>query len=232
MYKEKKIFALIPARSGSRRLPRKNILPFKGKPLIAWTIEQAFSSGIIDRVIVSTDDDEIAQIAKQWKAEVLRRPAELANDTATTFDVAIHVLDALRAANYEPSLVVLLQVTSPLREKSDIIGAVECWQQHQDSTVISVCELNNPAAAWSFVVDNHSYLNPILGWDILTKRSQEVPNLYIPNGAVYVFTPLVIRTRGRLLGPPLIPYVMPIERSIDIDTQEEFQKAEARMHEI
>lgn len=224
MYKDKILLGIIPARGGSKRLPRKNLLPFAGKPLLAWTIEAAQASRTLDRVVVNTEDNEIKEVSKQYNVEVVLRPEALATDTATTFDVLIHTLDTLKADGYEPDVIVLLQPTSPLRESADIDKAVECWQRYRDATVIGVCELGNPAAAWSFVMDKDA-LTPVLGWDILTKRSQDVPKLYIPNGAIYVFTPAVLRARGRVLGPPLIPYIMPIERSIDIDTQEEFHLA-------
>lgn len=218
------ILAIIPARGGSKRLPRKNVLPFAGKPLIAWSIEQARASGVVDRVVVSTDNDEITGVAAQWGAEVMRRPAALATDTATTYDVLIHVLDTLADEEYVPDAVVLLQPTSPLRTALDITESIARWRVRPEGMVVSVCPLDHPAAAWSFRADREEIV-PILGWDVLTKRSQDVPALYIPNGAVYVFAPQPLRARGRVYGPPLFPYVMPSERSADIDTQEDFDRA-------
>lgn len=229
MYKAKTLLGIIPARGGSKRLPHKNILSCAGKPLIAWTIEAAQASRTIDRVVVNTEDNEIKEVSEQYNAEIVRRPEVFATDTATSFDVIIQTLDALSAQGYRPDIAVMLQATSPLRTAADIDSAVQLLPDgEEEAMVVSVCGLQNPAAAWSFIAtDDH--LEPILGWDVLIKRSQDVPTLYIPNGAVFVFSPEVIRKRGRIYGPPLIPYFMPVERSIDIDTQEEFEEAEARM---
>lgn len=227
MEQAEKLPVLITARGGSKRLPRKNILPFAGKPLIAWTIEQARASRRVDRILVSTDDTEIAEISKQWGAEVIQRPAELATDTATSFDVLIHALDTLKHEGYDPPRIVLLQPTSPLRTSMDIDQAIQQSDDHEGAMVVSVCELNNPAASWSFIEENGK-LTPLLGWEVLAKRSQDVPKLWIPNGAVYVLPTVGVRRRGRIYGPPLLSYRMSVERSIDIDTQEEFKEAEMR----
>lgn len=230
MMQIKNVLGIIPARGGSKRLPRKNILPLAGKPLLVWTIEAALASATIDRLVVNTDDEEIAAVAKQYQTETVRRPAELATDTATTFDVIMQTLEVLKIEGYEPDAVVLLQATSPLRTAADISEAVRLYQEAQqpESTVMSVSEVSQPALAWSCMI-SQGQLQPLLGWEILTKRSQDVPRLYLPNGAVYVYSPKILRQRGCLHGPPLIPYVMPAERSIDIDTLEEFREVEAIM---
>lgn len=231
MEQAKKLPALITARGGSKRLPRKNILPFAGKPLIAWTIEQARASSRVERILVSTDDNEIAEISKQWGVEVIQRPTELATDTATSFDVLIHALDMLKHEGYDPPRIVLLQPTSPLRTSMDIDQAIQQSDDQEGAMVVGVCELNNPAAAWSFTEEDGKLI-PLLGWGVLTKRSQDVPKLWIPNGAVYVLPTVEVRRRGRIYGPPLLSHRMPQERSIDIDTKEEFEEAELRFKNI
>ena len=124
------ILAIIPARGGSKGIPRKNLQPLAGKPLLAYTIEHARATPAVTRVVVSTDDVEIASVAQQYGAEVIWRPAEISGDTATSEAALLHALDHLRDnEGYEPDLVVFLQATSPLRRSDDIQRAVETLQQ-------------------------------------------------------------------------------------------------------
>ena len=115
-----KVVAVIPARGGSKGIPRKNMMLLNGKPLVYYTIRESLKSKYINRTIVSTEDNEIAKISSEYGAEVVRRPVELAKDDTPTIDVVLHVLDTLKAQNFEPDIVVLLQPTSPLRNTQDI----------------------------------------------------------------------------------------------------------------
>ncbi|MBC8555357.1 MAG: acylneuraminate cytidylyltransferase family protein, partial [Candidatus Brocadiales bacterium] len=141
MINNKRILAIIPARGGSKRLPRKNILDLAGKPPIAWSIEAALGSKYIDRVIVSTDDEEIAGISRKYGADVpFMRPNKLATDESSSVDVVLHVINTLKEKGRESEYIMLLQPTSPLRTMENIDEAVELLQSSSSDAVISVCE--------------------------------------------------------------------------------------------
>jgi len=145
MYKNKTFLAIVPARGGSKRLPRKNILDLNGKPLVAWSIEAGLNSRYIDKVIVTSDDNEILKISKKYGASTIKRPYELANDTATTIDTVRHAIESMdKTYDY----VVLLQPTSPLRTCTHIDEAIELLDKKNANAIISVCEMeHNPL--WS-----------------------------------------------------------------------------------
>lgn len=144
MYKNKTFLAIIPARGGSKRLPRKNVLDLCGKPLITWSIEAGLNSKYIDKVVVSSDDDEILEISRKFGAETIKRPDELASDTATTFDAIKHTIDNLEKYDY----IVLLQPTSPLRDQKHIDEAIELLVEKNADAVVSVCEMDH-SPLWS-----------------------------------------------------------------------------------
>ena len=173
--KNKKILAIIPARGGSKGIPRKNIKLLAGKPLIAYTIEAALKSKYLDRVIVSTEDREIAETSRHYGAEVIKRPKILAKDKAKTIDVIFHLLNVLKEKNYIPEIIVLLQPTSPLRIVKDIDKAIELFLKEKCESVVSVCECN-PPSYWSFKKEK-KYLRPILGWKYFKIRDRIYPNL-------------------------------------------------------
>jgi CMP-N-acetylneuraminic acid synthetase len=223
------LLAVIPARGGSKRLPRKNVLPLGGRPLIGWTIAAALDSGVLGDVMVSTDDDEIAQAARSAGAEVpWLRPAELATDTATSAAVLAHALQWHESLGRRCDGVVLLQPTSPFRTAQSIRGAVQAYlamPAAERTAVVSVCPA--PAhPAWCFGLSNGE-LSPVLGWDAVLTRSQDLPAAYTLNGAVYVLPPAIVRDGGPLLRPGTRAYVMTDPReSLDIDTQDDWQAAE------
>lgn len=131
MYEGMTFLALIPARGGSKGIPRKNVRPLSGKPLISYTIEAALNSVVIDDVVVTTDDEEIAEVARSYGAEIpFMRPAELAADESKTIDCVVHARDTLRAMDREYDAIVLLQPTSPLRVAEDIDAAASVWMTH------------------------------------------------------------------------------------------------------
>lgn len=225
MYSRKNILGLIPARGGSKRLPGKNIRPLLGKPLIAWTIEQALASKYLDRVIVSTDSEEIAEISKKYGAEVpFMRPKELATDDTKSVDVVLHALKYFEEIeNYSPDIVVLLQPTSPLRTREDIDKAIEIFCRNRCKSLISVYEAPNHYL-WLFEVKDE-FLKPL---DCLHSRlnSNVLPKLYVPNGAIYIAEVETLKTCKTFYIEELSYYVMPYERSIDIDIELEFDIAE------
>jgi len=222
-----KTLTVIPARGGSKGIPRKNIRLLNGKPLIAYSIEAAFKSRRANRVIVSTEDQEIAEISKRYGAEVIDRPKELARDDSPTIDAVLHALGLLEEGGYMPDVVVLLQPTSPLRNAEDIDNAIELFLSRECDSVVSVCEFKH-SPYWSFKIEN-GYLKPIFGENYIKMRRQDLPKAYIPNGAIYVSTPETLRKYKSFYCPKTVPYIMPLERSIDIDNEIDFILAELIM---
>jgi CMP-N,N'-diacetyllegionaminic acid synthase len=224
------LLAVIPARGGSKRLPRKNVLPLGGRPLIAWTVAAALDSGVMSEVLVSTDDAEIAQAAREAGALVpWLRPAALATDTATSGQVLAHALQWYEAGGNRCDGVVLLQPTSPFRTAHSIRGAVQTYlaaPAGNRSAVVSVYPAPVPPA-WCFGLSADRELLPVLGWEAIGTRSQDLPPAYALNGAVYVLPPDAVRDGGPLLRPGTRAYVMTDPReSLDIDTPEDWRAAE------
>lgn len=215
------MLALIPARGGSKGLPRKNVLPLAGKPLIAWSIEAALAAPTVRRVLVSTDDPEIAEVARQAGAEVpWLRPVELATDTATSLDVALHALDR---DDPNRGWLLLLQPTSPLRTANDIEAAAALREPGVDA-VIGVCRaLTHPALALR--EDAEGFVAPYIEGAYSTRR-QDLPAAWAINGAIYLVRAGALREERTFKPARTRPYQMPPERSIDIDTAWDFAVAE------
>ena len=228
MIERPRILALVPARGGSKRLPRKNVLPLGGRPLIKWTIDAARNSGICDEVLVSTDDKDIAEIARDAGASVpWLRPAELASDTVSSTEVIAHALNWYEKERGTVDVVLLLQPTSPFRSAASIRGAVLIYADQpgpRQHPVVSV----SPAAshpAWTFTWQG-AELKPCCGWEPLTQRSQDLPPAYALNGAVYVIPAADVRDALPIVRPGVLPYVMTSQReSLDIDTEEDWAMA-------
>jgi len=225
----KRILAVIPARGGSKRLPRKNVLNFAGKPLIAWSIEAALQSKYIDRVVVSTDDNEIAKVSKQYGADVpFMRPPELARDAATSIDTVLDAIRQLENMGDVYHYVLLLQPTSPLRGVKDIDGAVLQLDSRIDSAVVSVCESEH-SPAWSNTLPEDRSMVGFISEDLVNIRSQDLPNYYRLNGAVYISSIDVLTSMSSpsfLQQDKVSAFVMPQERSIDIDSIQDFRLAQ------
>lgn len=212
-----RVLGLIPARGGSKGLRRKNVLSIAGKPLIAWTIEAALAAGSIDRVVVTTDDAEIAEVAAAHGAEVpFRRPAELARDETPGIEPVLHAIEVL--PGYE--MVVLLQPTSPLRMAHDIEGAVA--MAGSGAMVVSVTEA--PHAGWIFPMAPDGRLG--IGPNQPAARRQDMPKQYMLNGAIYVARCDALCASRRFLDDGTLGYVMPVERSVDIDGPSDWRLAE------
>lgn len=223
-----KILGLIPARGGSKRLPGKNIRPLAGVPLIAWSIRSALASGVFDKVLVTTDDPAIAEIAVDHGASVpWMRPAELASDTATSMDVVLHALSACEASGGVTfDSVMLLQPTSPFRSVDTILRAVELHCRSGLQSIVSVC----PAKVhpeWCFRMDSDGSLQRYVGDESLATRSQDLPPAYQINGAIYLATTGELHRERTFLGSRTHGMVVQrLEENIDIDDDSDWQLAE------
>ena len=216
------ILAVIPARGNSKGLPRKNLRLLANKPLIVYSVEAALKSDYINRVIVSTEDKEIAEIARTYGADVIYRPIDLAKDDTPMIDVILHVLDSLEP-EYTPNIIVLLQPTSPLRDNKDINEAIELFLNEYCDAVAGVTE--NIKIYWSFRVKD-GYIQPVFGDKYLKKRRQDLPPLYLPNGSIYIAKPDILKKYRNFYWGKILPYIMSSEKSIDIDTKMDFILAE------
>jgi CMP-N-acetylneuraminic acid synthetase len=233
-----KILAIIPARGGSKSIPRKNIKDFLGKPLIAWAIEAALASRALDKVVVSTDDDEIAAVAKKFGAEIpFKRPAELATDTAPTMPVLRHAVQWLKDnENYNPDAVMLLEPISPTRQAVHIKEAIELFRNSGVDSVVSV----TPAPAqynphWLFQIGSDGQAELFTGEPVkdIIPRRQLLPAVYAKNGALYLFrTDCLFRNPPSLFGDKVKLYIMGPEYNIDIDEPEDWPEAEARVRKL
>ena len=226
MYEGKTFLGIIPARGGSKGLPGKNIRVLNGKPLIAYTIDEAKKSKYLDRVIISTEDSEIARIGKEYGAELpFLRPKHLAGDEATTNEVILHAVNYLKETeNYIPDYICLLQCTSPLREVSDINGTIERLVETGMDAAVSVCEAAaNPYWTNIFNGDKLQYFIKE-GKKIL--RRQDLPKVYQINGAVYVVKTSVFIKENTLEPENTTGFIMSPNNSTDIDSIIDFKLAE------
>jgi CMP-N,N'-diacetyllegionaminic acid synthase len=218
---------LVTARGGSKGLPGKNVRVVGGKPLIAWTLEAAQNAAMLNRVVVSTDDREIAETARRCGAEVpFMRPAELAGDASPHVDVVLHALAWLdEREDYRPDYVVLLQPTSPLRTAEDIDAAVRlAWEKNSDA-VVSVCATHDhPYLVRRLTGDGR--LEEFVSCPLAYARRQDLPPAYALNGALYVSRPEAIRTAQTMCPAGALAYVMPPERSLQIDSAWELRMAD------
>jgi CMP-N,N'-diacetyllegionaminic acid synthase len=218
------VLALISARGGSKGIPRKNIRSFCGKPLLQWSIDAALATTCVDQVVVSTDDPEIAQVARACGAEVpFLRPAELATDTASGIEPVLHALEQLP----QVSDVLLLQPTSPLRTSADIEAIVALRKQAGRESAVSL----TPSAkhpAWMYSLNGDQLLEPLVQLDGAYCR-QQLSTSYVLNGALYLATRAFLLKEQSFIAPETVGFVMPAERSVDIDTPLDWQLAEFLM---
>lgn len=222
------ILAVIAARGGSKGLPGKNVRLLGGRPMIAWTVAAARGASLLGRVVVSTDDAGIADAARAAGAEVpFLRPADLATDDANVVDAVLHVIDTLGEA---PDHVVLLQATSPLRQACDIDG---CIRQCLESGAPAACSVTPAPKSpyWMFSLDAGGRVHPVIEREERPgEQRQALPSAYVANGAVYVAETGWLRRERTFWRPGVtLGYVMPPERSVDIDTLLDFRVAEVLM---
>lgn len=226
----KRFIAIIPARGGSKGIPRKNIKNLNGKPLIAWTIDAALRSKYIDRTVVSTDDEEIMNYSTEFGAEVpFLRPHYLAKDDSSSVDVILDALFRLQEnEGFEFDYLLLLQPTSPLRNESHIDDAIECFAKSCENydSLVSITELDHPIF-WNRVINKENKLENFLEYDKnKCFRRQEFSNVYRMNGAIYLISIERFLEIKQFETESTMPYIMKRMESIDIDTEDDLKLAE------
>lgn len=217
------VVAIIPARGGSKEIPRKNLIDVGGQPLIVWTIQAALGANSISRVIVSTDDDEIAECARTAGADVpFLRPKELAADEIHAVHAILHALTYLEdEEGVPPQYVAMLLPTAPLRTSEDIDGCAEVLRRHPDCSAISATPLSNYLTQLRRIKDGT--LEPVAGDMSINTQRQDAETLYAANGAIFMSKTEALRNRKNFHHPGAQAYIMPRERSIDIDTNFDLQ---------
>ena len=223
-----KTIAVIPARGGSKGIAKKNIYPLLGYPLIYYTIKSAkLSKNILDRVIVSTDDKEIAEISKKYGAEVILRPAHLSTDTSKTQDVLLHTVSELKKENYNIDLMMTLQPTSPLRTSKHIHESIKLFKENPNADSLVSClevpHIYHPRSVME--LSNNGYLKSYSRDELITRR-QDKSRIFARNGAAIYITK-ANKLDEYIFGGNLLPYIMAKEDSIDIDTLEDLKIAES-----
>lgn len=224
MINGKKVLAVVVARGGSKGLPRKNILPCHGRPLIEWTLLAAKASQLLDRTVVSTDDEEIADIALNAGGDVpfLRTPAAASDEAPGVAGV----LDMLERIKDEFDIAIMLQPTSPLRTSEDIDNAIRLCVDRNAPSVISVTDVTKEVR-WSLNLSPTGEMERVFREDEYVLCRQQIPKrAYAPNGAVYVAQVGWLRENRSFMSDGVQGYIMPQDRSIDIDSQFEFSLAE------
>jgi len=226
-----RILGLIPARAGSKGIPNKNIRPLAGKPLIVYTIESALESQGLTDIVVSTDSEEIAEIALAADAEIpFIRPKELAQDETPTFPVVKHALDTLSDLGREYDAVCLLQPTNPLRSPIDINTCIDILETTGADSVISMVEVPhqyNPH--WVYKLDENGIASLVIGAESPISRRQDLPRTFHRDGTIYLTRTEVIREYGTLYGKQIVPFLMDEFRSINLDTQKDWEEVEERL---
>ena len=227
-----KVLAIIPARGGSKGVPHKNIIPICGEPLIGYTIKPALEAlklGVIDKLIVSTDDEEIANVSKTLGAEVpFMRPDYLSSDTAKSVDVMIHAVDFYKEQGFDYDTVLLLQPTAPLRSVEDIVESLRLFEKQGTTSLISCYkeEYISDAVTYYKEGDLAIALNPNHNKGI---RRQEEKEKFVRNGAIYITTVKQMKNNHRVFDDVPAMYVMPKERSVNIDTIDDVELLEWRL---
>ena len=214
MYRERRILGLVPARGGSKGIPHKNIIELCGKPLISYTIEAGLNSKYIDYLMVSTDDDEIARVSKEYGAKVpFMRPIELASDTAKTLDAVLHAVETMKQAGECFDDLVLLQPTQPLRTAQDIDSAIEEYYKNDCKDLVSVSEVEDHPILIRTI--ENSRLKPLLNVSS-TCRRQDMPQYFRVNGCIYINN-IKQLDENTSFNDNTVPFVMGKDHSVDID---------------
>lgn len=225
MVNDKSILAIIPARGGSKGVPRKNIRPLAGRPLLAWTVAAAKQSRYIDRVVLSSEDAEIIRVAREAGCEVpFVRPDTLARDNTPGIEPVLHALAMLPGYDY----VVLLQPTSPLRTADDVDRCIELCIEANAPACVSVTEPDK-SPYWMYRLDDANAMTPILDKPDGFSRRQDLPEVYALNGAVYVAQTKWLQETRSFIGPQTIAFIMAKDHSPDIDTERDFIMCELMM---
>lgn len=217
--------AIIPARKGSKRLPEKNLLLLGGKPLIRWTIDAAEKSGVFDHIAVTSDDSRILEQARGANTIPIVRPPNLATDTATSADVVLHALEVLEKQGIRPLTFMLLQPTSPMRTADDIRKAVDLMAEKSSDSIVSVC-LAEHSPLWCGTLESDMSMHAFLKPSVHGQRGQDLPTYYRLNGAIYLAKVEAFRDEKTFFTRNSHAYVMPVDRSVDIDTSLDFKLAQ------
>ena len=229
----KRILALVPARRGSKGLPLKNIRPLMGKPLLGWPIEIARGSRYVDRVILSTDDEEFAAIGRKHGAETpFLRPAELASDTAPSIDFILHAIDTLEAGGDVYDYLLLLEPTSPLTESSDVDAALEALAAKgtDADAIVGVTELVSSHPAFAVRLQADGLIAPYAAKSFgQLPRRQDIDPLYALDGSLYISNIAALRRERGFCHGRTLPHVMPHEKSLEVDDLTDFILIEALM---
>ncbi len=220
-----KSIALIPARGGSKRLPRKNILPFMGKPMIAHSIEAARQSGLFERVVVSTEDSEIAEIAGQYGAEISNRSPDLATDKATVRAVAKDFLATQAQTGNPYDLLCVLYATAPFRTAQDIKDVYNLIERGVCHHTLAVCEYEQAPHQALKLTSEKGDLSPM--WpELVAERSDSLPRLLVDNGSTYCVMTENFMKDQNFYAPTMRGHIMPRWKSVDMDTPEDFELAQ------
>ncbi|MEZ9551546.1 acylneuraminate cytidylyltransferase family protein [Vibrio breoganii] len=215
--------ALIPARGGSKGLPRKNVLTLLDKPLVAWTIEAALSAKSIDRVFVSSDDEEILDVSIEAGADVFKRPGRYASDKASSDSVILHAIEYFGSKGIYPKTIVLLQPTSPLRGATHIDEALFEFHSNIANLVISVFEPHHTPVK-SYIQREDGSITGLYSESAPYCRRQDLPIAFQPNGAIYVIDVKAFLELKAFPRSKVYPYKMSTDFSLDIDTQDDFDR--------
>ena len=222
--------SIITARGGSKGIPRKNIKLLNNKPLVYYSIHASINSKLIKNTYVTTEDNEIAEISLNYGAKIIKRPIELSKDESSSVDTILHSLDYLEETDKLPEFFVLLQPTSPLRTSEDIDNAINLFIENDCNALVSVCKLDH-SSMLNFSIKNN-YLKNNCDESYFNTRRQELPTLYSPNGAIYIITSRALRKSKSFFPKKTIPYIMPKEKSIDLDTPFDFKLAELLLKDM
>ncbi|WP_428741975.1 cytidylyltransferase domain-containing protein [Tenacibaculum sp.] len=234
MKNSEKILAIIPARKGSKRIKNKNTIDFCGKPLIQWTFDSLKDIELIDKIVLTTDDNEVIKLGEtlDYIEVPFIRPDHLSGDTAKSIDVINHVLDFYREKKVFFDYIMLLQPTSPLRLKEDIVGAINMIlkKTNEIEAVVSVCESGH-SPLWMNTLPDDLSMKEFINTKFTTSRSQDLPKYYRLNGAIFISKISSFEKNLGFYGEKTFAYKMPISRSIDIDTKIDLELGKIYMNE-
>ncbi len=226
--KELNVVAVIPARGGSKGIPKKNIVSICGHPLISWSIYQAKASKRISSVWVTSDDNQILEISKQYGSNIIERPSELAEDTSSSESAWIHSIDHLSELKIIPDIIVGIQATSPIRTYQDFDAAIDTFINNNYDSLFTSSELED---YFTWKIDENLNLSPI-NYDFKKRRPrQQISKSYLENGSFYIFKPRLIKKFNNRLCGKIGMYLMDKHKSFQIDSEEDLKICTAIMKE-
>jgi N-acylneuraminate cytidylyltransferase len=221
------VVAIIPARGGSKGIPRKNLVDIRGKPLLAWSIIQALNSVEIDSVWVTSEDEEILAVAKAYGAQIIKRPLEISGDDASSESAWLHALEIIERQKVVVDLVVAMQATSPIRESLDLDAGIRMLRKQGYDSILSVTEVDD-FFTWRMGVDGEA---ESLNYDYRDrKRRQQIEKQYLENGSFYVFRPQILRKDNNRLGGRIGLFPMNRHKMFQIDNPEDVRLCSAILH--